>query len=125
MVERWISTGAFLLAAAVAMGAFGAHSLKDKLDAYSMVIYEKAVFYHIVHAIGILFVAILVPLSILTPLQSHKICLLLFFGLTLFSFSLYALALTKIRWLGMITPVGGTMLLIAWLLLAILAIRQQ
>ncbi len=113
------------MAAAVAMGAFGAHSLREKLDAYSMAIYEKAVFYHITHALSIILVALLVPLSALTPLASHKICLLFFFGLALFSFSLYALAMTKARWIGMLTPIGGTMLIVGWLMLALLVVRQQ
>lgn len=113
------------MAAAVAMGAFGAHSLKEKLDVYSMTVYEKAVFYHIIHSISIIIVAMLVPLSLLTPLQSHKICLLFFFGLSLFSLSLYALALTKIKWFGMITPIGGTMLLVGWIMLGMLALKPR
>lgn len=113
------------MAAAVAMGAFGAHSLKEKLDAYSMGVYEKAVFYQIVHSLAIILTAMLVPLSVLTPVTSHKICLLFFFGIVFFSMSLYALALTRVRWLGMITPVGGTMLIIAWIVLGVVSLKQQ
>ncbi|MBN8547973.1 MAG: DUF423 domain-containing protein [Deltaproteobacteria bacterium] len=125
MVERWISTGALLMAAAVAMGAFGAHSLKEKLDAYYMGVYEKAVFYHIIHALSIILVAMLVQAALLLPGAGHKICLLFFFGITLFSMSLYALALTKIKWLGMITPIGGTMLIVGWILLGIFSLRTR
>ena len=113
------------MAAAVAMGAFGAHSLKDKLDAYSMTVFEKAVFYHIIHSISIIVVAMLVPLTLLTPLAGHKICLLFFFGMSLFSMSLYALALTKIKWFGMLTPIGGTMLLVGWIMFGVLALRPR
>jgi uncharacterized membrane protein YgdD (TMEM256/DUF423 family) len=70
-------------------------------------------------------VALLAPLSVLTPAASHRICLLFFFGITFFSLSLYALALTKVRWLGMITPVGGSLLIVAWVMLAVLSLRQQ
>jgi uncharacterized membrane protein YgdD (TMEM256/DUF423 family) len=125
MVHRWISTAALLMAAAVAMGAFGAHGLKEKLDAYSMAVYEKAVFYHLIHAIAILLVALLAPLSLLPLAAVHKICLLFFFGIVFFSGSLYALALTNVKWLGMITPVGGTMMLVGWVILGILAMRQS
>ncbi len=56
---NWTAVGAILMALAVAMGAFGAHGLRNRLDAYSMSVYEKAVFYHFVHALGILIIAVL------------------------------------------------------------------
>jgi len=56
---NWSATGAILLALAVILGAFGAHGLRGRLDAYLMSVYEKAVFYHFVHALGVLIVSIL------------------------------------------------------------------
>src|SRR5580704_6655791 len=56
---RWTAVGAWALALAVMIGAFGAHGLRGRLDDYSMNIYERAVFYHFVHALGILIVAAL------------------------------------------------------------------
>ncbi|MGC2660881.1 MAG: DUF423 domain-containing protein, partial [Bryobacteraceae bacterium] len=50
---NWSVVGAILMALGVALGAFGAHGLKDRLDAYSLSVYEKAVFYHFIHALGI------------------------------------------------------------------------
>ncbi len=110
-----IGIAALLLAAAVGMGAFGAHGLKEKLDAYSMQIFEKAVFYHFIHALGVL---ILPALPLLTAEQITKVALALIFGTLVFSGSLYVLALTGIRWLGAITPIGGIGFIVGWLLLA-------
>ena len=56
---NWSATGSILLALAVVLGAFGAHGLRGRLDAYSMGVYEKAVFYHFVHALGLLIVSVL------------------------------------------------------------------
>lgn len=103
---------AILLAAAVALGAFGAHGLKDRLDAYSMGIWEKAVFYQFVHALGMLIVA-----GWQRP-DTGLVCWLLAAGVLLFSGSLYVLALTRILTLGAITPLGGVSFIAAWLLLA-------
>ena len=70
---NWIATGALLMAFAVGMGAFGAHGLRSRLDAYSLSVYEKAVFYHFVHALGILAVALLAGiLPSLCPLHRLK-----------------------------------------------------
>ena len=56
---NWGAIGAIFLALAVGLGAFGAHALKDKLDAYSLGVWEKAVFYHFIHALGVLVVSML------------------------------------------------------------------
>ena len=56
---NWSAIGAIFLALAVGLGAFGAHGLKDRLDAYSLGIWEKAVFYHFIHSLGILIVSML------------------------------------------------------------------
>lgn len=104
---------AMLLAVGVALGAFGAHGLKDRLDAYSMGIWEKAVFYHFVHALGMLVVAGW------QRQDTSAVCWLLTAGILLFSGSLYVLALTRILLLGAITPLGGVAFIGAWLLLAL------
>jgi uncharacterized membrane protein YgdD (TMEM256/DUF423 family) len=109
------SLAAFLLAAAVGLGAFGAHALKARLDAYSLGIWEKAVFYHFVHALGMLIVASMA--SIPTKVRTDLICWLLLAGILLFSGSLYLLALTGTRALGAVTPFGGVAFIAAWLLL--------
>ena len=104
---NWNVAGAFLMAAAVALGAFGAHGLRGRLDAYLMGIYEKAVFYHFVHALGILLAS-----------RFPAVCWLLLAGIAIFSGSLYMLALTGNRALGAITPIGGVCFIAAWVVLA-------
>ena len=106
------------MALGVMLGAFGAHALKERLDAYSMDVYQKAVFYHFVHALGILIVATLFRAGALTESASNMICALLLAGILLFSGSLYLLAVTGTRALGAVTPFGGVAFIAAWLLLA-------
>ena len=114
---NWTSVAAGLLALAVMLGAFGAHGLRDRLDTYSMGVYEKAVFYHFVHAMGMLVVSIL-------PRTSGLVCWLLLAGIVLFSGSLYVLAVTGLRVLGAVTPFGGVAFIGAWVLLAYTAARS-
>lgn len=113
------------MAIAVATGAFGAHGLRSKLDGYSMSVYEKAVFYHFVHALGILCIAILARTSAITSSDANRTAGLLLLGILVFSGSLYALSVTGIRILGAITPIGGIAFIAGWLLLAYETIRVQ
>jgi len=115
--------GAAGLGLAVILGAFGAHGLRGKLDAYSMGIYERAVFYHFIHAIGLLVVPVLARMEALRPSAATLVCALLAAGVLIFSGSLYLLALTGTRWLGAITPIGGLCFIAAWLVLAVALTR--
>ena len=112
---NWGAVGAALMGVGVIIGAFGAHGLRDRLDAYSMTIYERAVFYHFVNALGILVVS---SLAKLTDSQRNWVCGLLLLGVVIFSGSLYALAVSGVRLLGAITPFGGVAFIAAWFLLA-------
>lgn len=115
---NWSAAGAAALALAVMLGAFGAHGLKGKLDAYSMGVYEKAVFYHFIHALGLLAVPMLARLDAIKPGQASLVCALLAAGILIFSGSLYLLAILGMRWLGAITPLGGLSFIAAWIVLA-------
>jgi uncharacterized membrane protein YgdD (TMEM256/DUF423 family) len=97
---------------AVALGAFGAHGLKEVLLRNDTVaIWEKAVLYHFIHAV-MLFV-----LAGRTPLPSGPwYCFLA--GILIFSGTLYLLAATGVRWLGAVTPIGGVSFLVGWAWLA-------
>jgi len=109
---NWSATGATALALAVILGAFGAHGLKERLDAYSMSVYEKAVFYHFIHAL-MLFILAQRPVVHSGPWISFLI------GIVIFSGSLYLLAVTNVRALGAITPIGGLSFLVGWFWLVI------
>lgn len=114
----------FLMAAslsgflAVAIGAFGAHGLKQKISEDMMTVYQTGVQYHFYHTLALLGVGVLLaqfPQSV--PLKVSGWAMLA--GMLVFSGSLYLLALTGTRWLGAITPIGGLSLLVAWLALAV------
>lgn len=97
---------------AVALGAFGAHGLKGVLQSNDTSdIWNKAVLYHLAHAIA------LVALTL--HAANRSACWLLIAGILIFSGSLYLLAVTNIRWLGAITPIGGLCFLAGWAWLAI------
>ena len=122
---NWSATAATTLALAVIFGAFGAHGLRERLDAYSTSVYEKAVLYHFFHALGMLFVSLMPKLGYLSIRQTNWICALLLAGVVLFSGSLYVLAVTRIPTLGIITPFGGVSFIAGWLALAWMLLRNQ
>lgn len=124
-MTKWIAAGAWALALAVCIGAFGAHGLRGRLDAYSMDIYDRAVFYHFVHALGILIVAVATAAGLVHRASGVWVCRLLTAGIVLFSGSLYALALTGNRMLGAITPFGGVSFIAAWITLALCVSRTK
>ncbi|MAW75195.1 MAG: hypothetical protein CMG09_04635 [Candidatus Marinimicrobia bacterium] len=115
MFKTGILLGTFLAFMTVVLGAFGAHALKEQLSAYGQSVYDKAIFYQMFHSLAILFVSILqYSISDL----DLSICIWLFFlGIILFSGSLYILALTNIKWLGAITPIGGMLFIVSWLII--------
>jgi uncharacterized membrane protein YgdD (TMEM256/DUF423 family) len=115
----WSSGAAFL---AVGFGAFGAHGLRGVLDERMMAIYQTAVHYHFLHALGLGLIAVLAkwhPDARLLGWAGGMMAA----GIVLFSGSLYVLSVTGVGWLGAITPIGGTAWLAAWLLLGIFAFR--
>ncbi|WP_256758174.1 DUF423 domain-containing protein [Cohnella sp. WQ 127256] len=107
----------------VVLGAFGAHMLEDRLTADAIDVYETGVQYHMFHAVGILLIAILIE-----RLPSKKLAIwaarLMIIGIVLFSGSLYALALSGVKVLGAITPIGGVAFIAGWICMA-LAARQS
>ncbi|HLI82459.1 MAG TPA: DUF423 domain-containing protein [Bryobacteraceae bacterium] len=115
---NWAATGATALALAVIVGAFGAHGLRDRLDAASRDVYETGVLYHFFHALGILIVSLMPKSGFLTQAQAAWVCGLLGAGIVLFSGSLYVLAITRIPALGIVTPFGGLAFMGGWLVLA-------
>ena len=112
-----IRIAAALCFLAVALGAFGAHSLKSMLETHGMLdVWNKAVLYHFIHAIALFVLA-------LYGTANRGAWWLLFTGIFLFSGSLYLMALTDIRWLGAVTPLGGLCLLAGWAWLVIAPLK--
>jgi len=122
---NWSALAAVLLSLAVMLGAFGAHALRGRLDAYAMGIWEKAVFYHFIHALGLLIVSVLARLGAVSAPAAGWASALLAAGIVLFSGSLYALALSGVRVLGAVTPLGGVSFIAAWLVLAVCLLRHR
>lgn len=108
---------ALLCFLAVALGAFGAHALKGLLEAHNTVeIWNKAVFYHFIHAVALVALGLSVSIN-------RRPCYFLLVGIVIFSGSLYLLAVTNVRWLGAVTPIGGLCFLIGWAWLLIAPVR--
>jgi len=116
----------FLIAAAlsgflvVALGAFGAHALKEGLSPAAMAVYKTAVQYQMFHTIALMIIGLL---ALKFPLNRtlHWSGYLMIGGIALFCGSLYGMSISGIRWLGMITPIGGILMLISWIMLAFAA----
>lgn len=122
MTKLFLLTGALSGFSAVAIGAFGAHALKARLDDYAVSIYQTGVEYQFYHSLALLAVALLshwYPQSTALRISGYAFV----FGIVLFSGSLYLLSLTGTRWLGAITPIGGLGFLVGWLALAVAAWR--
>lgn len=124
-INRWaLVAGAGFAMLAVMIGAFAAHGLKQILGAYSMDIIETAAKYQMYHAIALLIVGIL---SVNTKLSQRWLNFAAFafvLGIIIFSGSLYLLALTGIKSLGMITPIGGILFILGWMSLIVASLRM-
>lgn len=113
----YIALSALFGAAAVGLGAFGAHGLENILSVDMLDTYEVGVRYHFYHALAALVLAI--SGAGLLELKSGRVAFWMFLvGTTIFSGTLYLLAVTGIRWLGAITPIGGVALIVGWCCLA-------
>ncbi len=113
--DFWTRCGALLCALGVSFGAFGAHALRGVIGAADMAIWEKAVFYHLLHAVALT----LLSFQFEKTSRLRATCVLLCTGVVIFSGSLYLLVLTQQRWLGAVTPLGGISLIAAWVWLAL------
>ncbi|MFY2557500.1 DUF423 domain-containing protein [Corallococcus terminator] len=121
MMRWWLVLGAVNALLSVAAGAFGAHALKARLPPDLLVIFETGARYHMYHALGLLAVGLLALLRPSSLLNGAGWAMLV--GIVLFSGSLYALALSGVRVLGAVTPLGGLGFLAGWALFAIAAWR--
>lgn len=118
MQRVWMTVGAVMTMLSVAIGAFGAHMLKEKIGADAIAVYETGVQYHMIHALALLIVGLTAgQLEVSSKLKWAA--RLLFIGIIVFSGSLYVLSITGIKVLGAITPIGGVAFIAGWLLFAL------
>lgn len=121
-MRQWLILGAASAFLSVAAGAFGAHALRARLTPDLLTIFETGARYHMYHSLGLLAIGLLMQVRPSPLLNGAGWAMLA--GIVLFSGSLYALALSGVRVLGAITPLGGLGFLAGWLLLALAAWRQ-
>ncbi len=117
-VKIFLQIASLMMVLNIAIGAFGAHGLRPYLDEYGTIIYNKGVSYSFYNTLGLFAIAFM---SYILP-NSTKLVKGYYFilaGILIFSFSLYILSLTKILWLGAITPIGGSFMIIGWVLILI------
>ena len=113
--KSFLIIASFMMALGISIGAFGAHGLEPYLSEYGTTIYHKGVdywFYNSLGLFGIAFMTYLVP----TSSKIVKGFYFVLIGIFIFSGSLYTLALTEMKILGAITPIGGSLMIIGWIL---------
>ena len=117
--KMWIIISAVSGFTAVAIGAFGAHGLREKLSVEMLEVYKTGVLYQFIHTI------ILLMLSLTNYIKGKIASIFFLAGIILFSFSLYLYATSGIRFFAMITPIGGVCFLLGWLWLIVEVIRRK
>ena len=117
--KMWLIISAVSGFTAVAIGAFGAHGLREKLSAEMLEVYKTGVLYHFIHTI------VLLILSLNNFIKGKIASIFFLAGIILFSFSLYLYSTSGIRFIAMITPVGGVCFLIGWFWLIVEVIRKK
>ena len=117
---NWIAIAALNLAIAVALGAFGAHGIKNMVNVEQLAWWHTGTLYLFIHALGLLLVGILIRMNIAAQMTAW----LLQIGVIIFAGSLFAMTLGAPRWLGAITPIGGILMIAGWVWLAVTAFRN-
>lgn len=121
MNKQWIVLGSVLAGLSVALGAFGAHGLEERLEPDMMEIYQTAVKYHMMHAMAIILIGIITkPVTRLASWAGG----LFTAGILFFSGSLYILSITGISIWGAVAPIGGTAFIAAWICTAVYAWKR-
>ena len=120
--RRTLAIAGALIALATALGAFGAHALKSQLTPDKLQVYETAVRYQFLHALGLLVIGVLLRSADGQWLRCSAMLILA--GIILFSGSLYWLTFGAPRLVGVVTPMGGLALIAGWILFAVTVARQ-
>ena len=121
-VNRFLLIASVMMALAIALGAFGAHGLKSIVSPQMLVVYHTGVEYQFYNTLGLFATSFVIYLK---PQLKKSVVAAWFIliGMIIFSFSLYLLVILNIPVLGAITPIGGTLMIIGWLILAYSVIR--
>ena len=115
-MKGYIIIASLFAALAILFGAFGSHALKERLSAQSLEVYDIATRYLMFNSLGIFLIALL---GFQLPKESLEIpVIMMIVGISIFSGSLYLIAMLDFKKLGMVTPIGGLLLIVSWLLLA-------
>lgn len=124
MRNKYVAMGAIAAMLSVAIGAFGAHMLEDRMTEYELNVFRTGVQYQMFHALGILIVALFADRlpDNKAPLWAARFMLI---GIVLFSGSLYVLAISGMKWLGAITPLGGVSFIAGWIFLVAAAYKRK
>lgn len=122
-MRPWVTVAAINGFVAVALGAFSAHALQGRLDLHAMQTFETGARYQMYHALAMGLTSF--PMTGEAEKAARWAAMLFLAGIILFSGSLYALALTGIRTLGIVTPFGGACFLAGWLALAWAGLRVR
>lgn len=121
--KKFLAIASFMMALSIALGAFGAHGLKSIVTESMLKIYNTGIQYQFYNTIGLFLVAFLINFKADSKILVRSAWLILI-GMIIFSFSLYALVIFSLPILGAITPIGGTLLIIAWLMVTYSIIRN-
>lgn len=123
-VRFFLTVSSIMMALAIAIGAFGAHGLKSIVSPELLITYNTGVEYQFYNTLGLFAATFMIYLK---PDSKSLVvsAWLILIGMVIFSFSLYALVLLNMPILGAITPIGGTLLIIAWVILAISFYKEK
>ena len=117
-MKKWVIIGGVSGFLAVALGAFGAHGLKQQLSPEMLEIFKTGVFYHLIHSVVVL------ALGLSAREKFNKSAIFFSIGILLFSFSLYLYSITAVMFFAFITPFGGVSLLIGWALAVYAGVKK-
>lgn len=128
MEKKWIAVGSFLAAIAVMAGALGAHALRGQIADRLLESYQTGVLYHTIHALAMVAVGILS--SLYSGISLRPVFWLFFLGIFFFSGSIYLLSTREIAgwnpsFLGPVTPVGGLLFMVGWIVLGVKMLRHK
>jgi uncharacterized membrane protein YgdD (TMEM256/DUF423 family) len=123
MIKNFISLGSLNSAFAVILGAFGAHALNSKIPPEALDIFQTGVQHHFYHSLGLILIGIVIRIAkSSTALFVSGWTMLT--GIILFSGSLYIISITGIQSIGIITPIGGILFIVSWVLFAIETVEK-